>query len=285
MTVLSVTQMRTDGFAALPCPLYVRPRLERVTKAWQKFTSLPRDVRTKLPYLPDNLTGNSGTGYEPPDPQKPDVRKHTYHVQHRDATWLIRKSREATPVATWLANESLALIEELKPYVNDFGDAFEREFKVPGFKDTVMQGFDEWILRLLWYPPGYQAGDLIAKDHCDKGGGTIHLFETSAGVERLTLDTKEWVPFPVGAGETAVFSGLRMQYVTSGESKALYHRVVATEETALYGRFSSVLFLNLAGVPYYDKSRLGSTQNLSAGFNYDMPFDEFMHYFAYTHVA
>lgn len=285
MTVLSVNQMRGDGFAVLPYPGHISPRLERVAKAWKKFTSLPCEVRTKLTYLPDNPQGNSGTGYEPPDPTKHDARKHTYHVQHRDAAWLLRKSRAATPVATWLANESLELLEELKPYIGEFGSAFEREFNLDGFTDNLMRGFDEWILRLLWYPPGYAPGEVIAKEHCDKGGGTLHLWETCPGVERLTFDTKEWVTFPVGNGESVVFSGMRMQYLTECATKALCHRVVATDEAAHEGRFSAVLFLNLDKVPYYDKARLGSTQSLPAGFNYDLPFAEFSQYFAQGKAA
>ena len=58
-----------------------------------------------------------------------------------------------------------------------------------------------------------------------------------------------------------------------------------TDQVAEEGRFSAVLFLNLDKVPYYDKGRLGSTQGLPAGFNYNLPFAEFAKYFAKEKVA
>jgi isopenicillin N synthase-like dioxygenase len=248
--------------------------------AWGSFLSQPEYVRNRFTYLKDDLKGNSGSGYEPPNPDKFDPRKHTFHAQLRDADWLLKTAREACPEAVELVTESLALLEEMKVEAVPFAEAFAREFGQPDFPKNLQDGFAECILRLLDYPPGYEPEQIIAKEHPDKGGGTMHLFETCEGVERYALDTREWVPFPVNDGQAVVFSGMRMQYLTQCELKALYHRVRATREVAEQGRRSAVLFLNFNGTPYHNKGEHGSTQVYTGDYIYDVPFEEFRTRFA-----
>ncbi len=279
MTALSVASMRTDGYAVMPYLENTDPQLDKVMRAWNSFRALPQEVQNRFQYLPDNLVGNSGSGYEPPSLEKFDVRKHTFHAKLRDGAWLREMAAKVHPQAVTLVDETLLLLEELTLELVPFADAFEEEFGAPGFKKNLVEGFDQCILRLLDYPPGYEVGEIIAKQHCDKGGGTLHLRESCSGVERYSFD-REWVDFPVGEGQAVVFAGLRMQHLTKCDLKALCHQVKANVETAAHGRQAAVLFLNFNGTPYYNKGKQKSTQTKDPGFNYAMSFDEFDTLFA-----
>jgi isopenicillin N synthase-like dioxygenase len=286
MTALSVSSMRTDAFAAMPYRPAVRDRVQDLKATWEAFLALPERNRARLRYCADNLVGGSGSGYEPPSPAKPDSRKHTFHAKLVHREWLLGGARAVGhPAAFALVETALAFLEDVQPHLREFADAFAREFGDPSFPTDLDAGFDECVVRLLWYPPGYTPGEDIAKQHVDKGGGTLHLFETEGGVERLAPDSREWVPFPVGDGQAVVFSGLRMQHRTRCATRALCHRVRATEVTAMRGRLSGVLFLNFARTPYYDKANLGSTQGHEAGWNYDLSFEDFHRSFAHREEA
>lgn len=271
--------MRTDGYAVMPYPEIIRLRMKRILNlAWAKFMKEPEEVLRKFPYLTDNPKGNSGSGLDGPGSSKSDPRKWIFHAKLCDGPWLRRTAREVSPSAVFLVNESLTLLEELRPFIKEFGEALEREFDVGNFVRDLMVGYDECILRLLWYPPGYEPYEIIAKQHIDKGGGTLHLAETCEGVERLTSD-RRWVTFPVGDGQAVIFPALRMQHRTKCEVKGLCHRVVALPPAHQRGRASAVFFFNFEGTPYFDKGKFGSLQNQTEGFNYDMPFQELDKFF------
>ena len=131
-----------------------------------------------------------------------------------------------------------------------------------------------WFLRFIHYFGGRREDDEIATSHADKCGFTLHLMESDPGLQFLDFQNK-WNDVPVSTGETVIIPGMRLQYRSKNELKALYHRVVATPETAEAGRFSMVLFVHLCRTPEYDKKRAGRLQEFPPGFNYEMPFEEF----------
>ena len=94
------------------------------------------------------------------------------------------------------------------------------------------------------------------------------------GLQHFTFE-KEWEDMPVSSGETVIIPGMRLQYRSHNELKAVYHRVVATKETARTGRFSIVCFIHPKNTAQYNKEKAGRLQEFQPGFNYEMSFEEF----------
>ena len=124
-----------------------------------------------------------------------------------------------------------------------------------------------------------QAGAEIAAAHADKGGFTLHLYESDTGLQYYSQDEREWEEMPVDHSETVIIAAMQLQFRSEGEIKALYHRVVATERTAKIGRYSMVCFIPFEFTPQYNKNAYGSMQTHNAAFNYDISHDEFRKYF------
>jgi hypothetical protein len=275
---LSLDTLRTDWYATLHYPPELKARIAIAVQAWKDFVVLPAGSRRQFGYLED--TGNSGSGYEFPNASKKDY-KHVFHAKLKDRAWLLEEARRVgRGEARTLVLASLEAIERLVPFIADFAERLEREFDVGQFREDFLSDQGESILRHLFYPPGARAlGEEIAVQHVDKGGFTLHCWESHGGVERYT-NNREWVPFPVHSGEAVVFGSLRLQHRTKNEVKGICHRVVALPETLSHGRWSTVFFSNFKNSPYYDKKRLGPTQGQEPGFNYDIPWEEFQKFFA-----
>lgn len=133
-----------------------------------------------------------------------------------------------------------------------------------------------WVLRFLHYFA--QDGDL-AYQHFDKGGHTLHLYESAPGLECFWKDN--WNPISFSENEAVFFPGGLAQLVSQCELKALWHRVVATEESAKIGRYSMVLFNDYPKYLYtYNKEKFGPVQKaFNLGENYLMTPSKFIEYF------
>lgn len=276
---LSLSTMRTEGFAELDYPAELEQAIAVAVAAWKGFLALPDNVKKRFGYLPD--TGNSGAGYEFPDPTKKDY-KHVFHSKLKDRAWLFDQAKfVGRDEAKVLVATSLAAIERLKPFVAEFCGHLEREFDLGPFREDFLADTEECILRHLFYPPGVrEVGDLIAKRHVDKGGFTLHNWESHRGVERLTLDTREWVSFPTRKGKAVMFGSFRLQQRSRNVLKGLDHRVVLMPEAVLTGRHSTVFFANFRNSPYFDKRKFGPMQDLPEGFTYDLTLKELDEFFA-----
>ncbi len=80
---------------------------------------------------------------------------------------------------------------------------------------------------------------------------------------------------PVSGNETVIIPAMQMQLRSGGDLNALCHRVIATPETAVHGRYSAVCFVQFKNTPKYDKDRCGRLQEKVPGFNYEMSHQEF----------
>jgi isopenicillin N synthase-like dioxygenase len=121
-------------------------------------------------------------------------------------------------------------------------------------------------------------GETFAHAHADRGGFTLHLYESAGGGEYLGFD-KVWRPWPIGGEETIIFPSMVLQHRSKGRLKALCHRVVATEETSQHGRFSMVVFIDFHHSHRYSDA-VKRLQDFEPGFNYDLSFSEFDKLFA-----
>jgi isopenicillin N synthase-like dioxygenase len=283
-TTMHIKDMRRDGYMRLDYEPELRLLVEDAVRDWTGFCGLPEVVKPKIfPYEPDALV--SGNGYE----MKIEVgegldRKEDFHIRGTVGnTFLEQAQRSGYPEAVRFVESALRLPERIAPILNAFAEAAEVEFVIPGFAADVKACNPSLLLRFLHYFGDREPGEEIAVPHVDKGGFTLHLYESDEGVQRFTqdsvLENRRWVSLPVSHKETVILPAMRLQHRTEGWLKALCHRVVATETSAQVGRFSAVCFVDFSGTPYYDKAKHGRLQEMPAGFNYDLPFLQFKELF------
>lgn len=275
MKDLDISELRSVGRAYVAyAPLELRDAVEEAMVAWKAFCAISEDQKLRFPYSPDAKV--SGNGYElKKDPATGDL-KEDFHLRVIEREWLMESARSVDPVvAVRFVDAALAVNTLIAPLIQSFAEAVEREYDIVGFADDVMARQPSWLLRFLHYFGDRQPGEEIAQPHVDKGGFTLHLYESDMGVERLDYDSRLWEPMPVSHEETVIIPGMGLQNRSKGQLRALCHRVVATEESALIGRFSAVCFLGFDHARFYDKQKHGRLQEWEPGAFYDMPFEEF----------
>ncbi|MES2225602.1 MAG: 2OG-Fe(II) oxygenase family protein [Patescibacteria group bacterium] len=276
--MIPVKQIREDGKVYTSYPAELREAVARAMSAWEAFCALPEDLKTQFPYQVDG--GVSGTGYELKK-EKGDLldQKENFHLRLRVRDELLATAKSiGSPEIREFVEASLALPELIAPLLADFAHSMEKEFDMTGFADDVAYATPSLLLRFLHYFGDQEPGDEIASPHVDKGGFTLHLYESDKGVEQLTVDGT-WVPIPVSHDQTVIFPALGLQYRLKNQAKALCHRVVATPESAKRGRFSAVCFVDFRGNVPWDKETYGRQQDMPLAFNYTMPWDEFKTHF------
>ena len=267
-----LASLKKDGFINISYPGNVRSAVEETANAWKDFCDLPIEAKQAFPYN-EKIEG----GYE----FKGEVAlgkdlKENFHITPKSISEL-KILGGSNSVAQSLIDASEKLFSNLAPFTNDVLEKLEEESGVTGLTERTNRMKDSWVLRFLHYLPGMPAGHEIASTHPDKGSITLHLYESADGLEYFWND--KWMSMPVGVDYTASIGGMGLQYATQCEVKATNHRVVATEETSKNGRYSMVMFLQIAEVPNYDKEKNGRLQDVllsrGLGFNYNMTFDEF----------
>lgn len=270
---MDIRELETDGRIYVPYNAELREAVENAMQEWIAFCALPEEKKLNFPYAAD--TNVSGNGYE----LKKDIAtadlKEDFHLRVSARDWLTENARSVDDSITpSFVEKALKLNALMAPIVREFAESVERECEIEGFASDVMSKQDSWLIRFLHYFGGRKQGEEIASPHVDKGGFTLHLYESAPGVERLTYD-KRWVDMPLSHDETVIISGMRLQNRSKGALRATCHRVVATEETAKVGRYSAVCFLGFDKGRFYDKVSHGRLQEFAPGAFYDMPFEEF----------
>ncbi len=272
----SINDLKTKGFVALPYPQSLRRAVTKAVASWQEFYSLPTEVKKSLPYS----NNADGVGYELKDGvgNRAD-RKENFDIATGGGEWLYKHSENIhNPVVLDFIESATALIAIMKPLVRDFARQAEQALGLEGFAQEVAESEDAFFVRFIHYFGDRKVGDETATAHADQSGFTLHLFESAAGLQCMTFDGK-WIDMPVSEGETVIIPSMQMQLRSHGELKALSHRVVATEKTAVEGRYSAVCFVQLKKTPKYDKDRCGRLQEKPPGFNYGLSHEEFEEFF------
>lgn len=258
----------------------LRARVAEAMKAADAFWALPDERKVLFGYSPD--TKVSGNGYE----LKRDGldRKEDCHLRVNMRDELLLESAKAHPEIGPAFVEAALKVNELLPdVVRDFARMVEREYGVEHFEEDVMAQQSQWLLRFLHYFGDRKPGEVFAAAHPDKGGFTLHLYESDGGVEYFDYATRTWRPLPLAHDQTVMFPGMGLQHRSRCRLRALTHRVMVEESTAALGRTSAVCFLGFKNTRYYNKPKFGSTQGLvqkgGPDLFYDMPFAEFDRYF------
>ncbi len=265
--------LQTLGRLYVSYPEDLRKGVEEAVAAWKAFCELPREQKLNFPYDPDTKT--SGNGYELKEGNTFDL-KENMHLRTEARERLMEHARKVDPViAPAFVEKALALNELMVPTIRSFAESIEKTYDIPDFADDVLAKQPDWLIRFLHYFGTRAPGEEIATPHNDKGGFTLHLYESDSGVERLDFKTREWVSMPLSHDQTVIIAGNGLQNRSRCQLRALSHRVVANEDTAKNGRFSAVCFFNFRNARYFDKTKFGAQQKWPPGSFYDMPFEEF----------
>ncbi len=274
MPKLDVSILETEGYAAVPYPVGLRVKVHEAVSAWRNFCDLPNDIKQRASYFGEQNTV-SGIGYELQllEGATKDL-KEDFHLRLSSRDSLEEEARKIGDIATTFVEKGLELDELMMPVVEDFAGAVEEYFKMPNFLADVKAMSQKTVIRFLHYFGDRSIGDELAVPHVDKGGFTLHLYESHPGLEYFNKK-RAWKPMVFSDAETAIIPAMRTQYRSHGQLKATCHRVIANKESSKEGRFSVVCFVNFIGTPYYDKVRGGRLPEKPIGFNYDMSFSEF----------
>ena len=260
--------LRTQGFVKINYPSALRAVVSEAMASWQEFCSLS-DGRKRSFSGSNDRVKDFGYMRRQDKVGKADD-KELFEVQRHQLLELAKRAKEiGNEKAVTFIHAVGRHVAETVSLVQTFAAAVEREYDLKGFEKDVMASIDRWTFRYIHYFPG----ENFAHAHADRGGFTLHLFETAAGGEYLSFDG-EWLPFPVSDAETIIFPSLILQERSNGELAGLWHRVNSTKETQLTGRFSMVLFVDFVNPRKWNDSKY-RVQNLEPGFNYGRRPDQF----------
>lgn len=273
MTVC-MSELRDMGLVNVDYPEDLRRAVENAVESWIAFCGLSKEDKCTFAFMEDS---HDGAGYELKEEKgsKKDL-KENFHVTLFQYDRLADIANKRTFP---FLHDAKVLLDKIEPLVMQFARDVEEEFDVEGLVEDVRVSKPHWILRYLHYFGDQPVGAEIAAPHADKGGFTLHLYESDEGLEYYCIDERVWKPMPVDEEQTVIIPAMQLQLCAEGRLKALYHRVVATERTARIGRFSMVCFIPFELTSKYNKKALGSMQTHDTGFNYDMPQREFEKFF------
>ncbi|HUC31416.1 MAG TPA: 2OG-Fe(II) oxygenase family protein [Candidatus Paceibacterota bacterium] len=266
-----------------PADIVYRPDLRAgviaAVESWKAFCALPKETKQRFTYTEDQ-GALDGSGYEIKEQKGSSLDlKENFHVTLRESERLTKLTQGVEVVqATRFIDDAEKLIKLATPIIQEFARGLGQALSLPTLEAEVMSGQQSWIFRYIHYFGGRSVGDQTATPHADKSGFTLHLFESGPGLEYLGFD-KQWRPMPVSDGQTAIISGMQLQFASENKIKALCHRVVATNESAVSGRYSVVCFIPLVNTKAYNKNGAGRLQEFAPGFNYEMPLAEFQKLF------
>lgn len=274
----TMQNLKNIGLVNVVYPNEPRIAVENAVASWKKFCSLPKETKHKFPFIERHA---DGTGYELKEEKgaRKDL-KENFQITLADFERIQNIAQEIQdPEAIAFIHCAHELIRLIEPVVMQFAQATEKTYGIQGMAEEVLKAKDLWIFRYLHYFNDRPPGEEIAAAHLDKAAFTLHLYESHGGLQYLDKHTRRWQEMPVGDGQTVVIPAMQLQLQSKGDLKALYHRVVATEETSRTGRFSMVCFVPMLGAPLYNKSAKGRMQHYDVGFNYDISHHDFSELF------
>jgi len=240
--------------------------------SWKDFCNLPLEIKQGFPYS----NGADGVGYEIKEGNgfRAD-RKENFDMTILGSE-LIQNSVGVVnnPTVDTFFRDITKLINAIKPIVVDFAKQIEAEYGLPHFAQEIDESSDRFFIRFLHYFGDRETGEEIALPHVDQSGFTLHLFESAKGLQCLNYDGM-WTDVPVGPTQTVIIPAMQMQLRSQGKIQALCHRVVASADTTVKGRYSAVCFVQFKNTLRYDKAKFGRLQEKEPGFNYGLSSNEF----------
>jgi isopenicillin N synthase-like dioxygenase len=264
------------GLVNVDYPDDLRSAVENAVASWKSFCHLPREDKCAFTFLEDSH--GDGAGYELKEEKgtKKD-QKENFHVTMFQYERLAEIANKRTFP---FLNDAKILLDRMEPLIWNFAESINEEYNIEGLVQEVKNSKPYWILRYLHYFKGRPEGVEIAAPHIDKGGFTLHLYESDEGLQCYCIKTHTWKAMPVHEKQTVIIPGAQLQLMSRGVLKALCHRVIATQQTEQTGRFSMVCFIPFQRISMYNKKAHGNMQTHDVGFNYTMSFPDYAKLFS-----
>lgn len=273
---ISLNELECQGLVNVDYPEPLRVAVENAVNSWKNFCHLSREEKSAFTFLEDNH--GDGAGYELKEEKgvKKDLKENFHITMHQYPRLAAIANNRSFP----FLNDAKILLDRMESTIMQFTAEIEERYGLEGLQEEVLSSKPYWILRYLHYFGNQPVGAEIAAPHIDKGGFTLHLYESDEGLQYFCIQEQVWKPMPVHNKQTVIIPAAQLQLRSEGDLKALYHRVVATETTAQIGRFSMVCFITFQKTRMYHKKKHGSMQVHPLGFNYSMPHQEFAELFS-----
>jgi isopenicillin N synthase-like dioxygenase len=206
--------------------------IDKNYEMWEKFYSLPVDVKKKYEIGNGNQRGYTGFGKEHAKNRTVGDLKEFWHVGQELP--LGHPLRGEYPDNVWaeevpeMKSLSLTLYRELERVARNMLEALALHFDLrPNFFADMIQDGNS-ILRTIHYPPLEPHMDpnaVRAAEHEDINLITLLCEATASGLELLTRDG-EWLPVEAKKGQIVVDAGDMLSRITNEVIPATTHRVV-----------------------------------------------------------
>jgi isopenicillin N synthase-like dioxygenase len=270
---MNVAELAKTGYVPVEYPDSLREAVHRSMRAWKDFCTLPLLEKSKLSGG-DRVNDH---GYMIRGDSKKADGKELFHLVEKTVPTLRAQVGAVNDRgAVRFIEEVDTLIGETLPLVINFAERVESEYKIQNFARDVRDSSGEWTFRFLHYFPGAPA---FAHAHADRGGFTLHLHESAGGGQYMDMYSREWRDWPISETQTIIFPSMHLQQRSLGTLKALWHRVVPTEDTSQTGRFSMVAFIDFRNLFVFNKNAGIRMQDLPDGSTYDDTPDSFQRFF------
>ncbi len=263
-------QLGWNGYATVSYPTNVKIAVNKVNSAWKSFCA-------QSPAHKGLITFDHTGGYENKNKREdPNLRenKENFHITLK-YTFPLSVNPSPEDIALLKAVHELLVI--IEPWLKEI----DRILSICSGVDFSMYNADNVgrVLRLIHCYA--QDVEILAPDHPDKGGHTLHLNESTSGLQGYWGN--RWNNIDFSPNETVFFPGLLGQHLSNCKLKALTHRVVSNEESRKNGRYSMVLFNDYPNYPFKygvtGKGYIPTQEMFTPGSHYNMSFDEFNHFF------
>ncbi|MBP9756985.1 MAG: hypothetical protein KBD06_00105 [Candidatus Pacebacteria bacterium] len=266
---MQVAKLRTDGFVTLQYPTQLRRQVEDAMVAWKRFCDLPYDEKAKL--SGGDRIKDHGYMLRKDDGPKSDDKELFHLIKRNMPALLVQADTVQDRAAVRFVHAVDVLIDAVMPHVVQFARDCENEYDMPGFASDVAESGHEWTFRFLNYRPGRP---IMAAEHVDRGGFTLHLYESAQGGQYFGHDGS-WHEWPVDHDHTIIFPSMNLQHRSQCKLKGLCHRVVANDETIRTGRQSMVAFIDFLHTHQFNKYGGKRMQDFGPGELANMDFKQF----------
>ncbi len=272
MYIDDMSTLDKNGFVTVQYPPSLRARVVDAMGSWKSFCDLPLEEKLKLSKDTERHIDFGYMRRDEPGPRGD--HKELFHLVGKNLPEIYEKARLISDERAIAFIKAIdVLLEEAAPLVQEFACKIEEHYKLPGFEAEVMRAVNNWTFRYLHYFS--QDNDMLAYEHADRKGFTLHLNESDSGGEYFGFD-RVWRPWHVSDKQTIIFPSIELQYRSKCALQALWHRILSTPQTRHTGRFAMVAFIDFR----HSHRIVRRVQEFDPGFNYGISFDEYREHFA-----
>jgi isopenicillin N synthase-like dioxygenase len=268
--------LKENLFAVIEYPESVKHAVIETMQHWEQFCKLPQEVKDLFMY-PDHQRFDAG--YKRREKDKGREDKEYFHFSACNHVFVSDYPEAKIAYETRITVQhffhaaanlhykvSNTMIRNIVPELEESSSG-----RLKGLREDLFPSISIQNIRFLHYMPEDDAV-IVAKEHYDRSGFTLHLYESGPGLEILPLSEKgkkvedmQWIEIPMKENQTIMFTGYQMSQMSGTDLKHTWHRV-RPKESVNRERFSAVMFNALSTIPSYDVNE--SSQKLVPGYGY-----------------